>query len=371
MHRIHWSGLDARLRHSRFLRGERFPSLRRQHNFLASFLLLSLLLNAAAQENKSLAALISEGQRALQAGDFTTSTADFERARRISAENLEIDRGLLLSYLQDGRLDDAETLGESAVARWPHDSQLQHWMGIVYFKKGEDAKALETLRRAEDLSTNQSDIRFDAALVLLAENDYAGAARELEKAIALDPATPMAYLLLGRAYQNTNRTLQAIEQFQTALRLQPDIPLGHYHLGFAYASLGHNQEAITEYEKEVRRLPDDATVLYQLGHSQLAAGDYESAVANLRKAAEANPQDSQAFYDLGKALLLAGDSDAAIVALRRAVALNPGDPSAHYQLGHALEKTGQKKEAEQEFQTFATLKKAQPVTGGMATGRIQ
>ena len=60
--------------------------------------------------------------------------------------------------------------------------------------------------------------------------------------------------LLGRAYQNTNRTVQAIEQFQTALHIDPDTPLGHYHLGFAYASLGRNQEAIAEYRKELRPL---------------------------------------------------------------------------------------------------------------------
>ena len=64
----------------------------------------------------------------------------------------------------------------------------------------------------------------------------------------------LAHISLGRAYQNSNRTVQAVEQFQTALRLDPNIPLGHYHLGFSYASLGRNQEAITEYEKEARRV---------------------------------------------------------------------------------------------------------------------
>src|SRR5204863_330222 len=83
-----------------------------------------------------------------------------------------------------------------------------------------------------------------------------------EKANKLKPTDALAHLLLGRAFQNTNRTVQAIEQFHTALRLDPTVPLGHYHLGFAYASLGRNQDAIAEYEKELKRSADNPNVLF-------------------------------------------------------------------------------------------------------------
>jgi len=65
-------------------------------------------------------------------------------------------------------------------------------------------------------------------------------------AVKLKPFAALAHVLLGRAYQNTNRTSQAIQQFQTSLRLDPDTQLGHYHLGFGYASLGRKREATTE-----------------------------------------------------------------------------------------------------------------------------
>jgi len=53
------------------------------------------------------------------------------------------------------------------------------------------------------------------------------------------------------------------------------------------------------------------------------------------------------------------------------VELKPADPGPHYQLARALEKIGRKEEAQQEFLTFSSLKKNQPVTGGMAAGPIQ
>ena len=134
--------------------------------------------------------------------------------------------------------------------------------------------------------------------------------------------------------------------------------------------MGRNQEAIAEYEKELVREAANPIVLYQLGHLQLEAGDWKAAVEHLKKAAETDPKISDAFYDLGKALLLQGDAEGAILVLRQAIALKPGDPGPHYQLARALEKAGRKEEARGEFETFAALKKAQPVTGGMAAGPV-
>jgi Flp pilus assembly protein TadD len=336
-----------------------------------TFLLLGLAFHAAAQSGQSATVLICQGQAALEAGDFARAADSFEHARQLAPENVEVERGLLLSYLQENRLDDAEKIGRSALARFPRDSELLHWLGLVYFKKGKNAEALEMLRRAEKVNSAQVDIPFDAALVFLADNQYPAAATELEKAVQLDPKAALPHVLLGRAYQNTNRSVQAVEQFKLALRLEPELPLGHYHLGFAYASLGRNQEAIAEYEAELKRSPSDVAVLYQLGHCLLAAGDYKSAVERLRRATEIDPQNFDAAYDSGKALLMQGDDQSAVAELRRAISLKPDDPGAHYQMARALEKIGRKEEAQLELQTFSVLKKEQPVTGGMATGPIQ
>src|SRR5256886_5240735 len=325
----------------------------------------------SGQASAQTADLLKEGQAALDRGDFEHAIQDFERVRQSAPQNLQANRGLLLSYLQAGRLNDAEQLGREAVAQVPAEPHLQHWLGLVYFKSQPDGAALQALRCAEQLDGPRFEVPFDLALVLLDQNQYSPAAEELEKANKLNPTDALAHVLLGRAYQNTNRTVQAIEQFHAALRLDPTVPLGHYHLGFAYASLGRNQDAIAEYEKELKRSPDNPNVLYQLGHSLLEAGDEKSAIADLKKATEFEPQNADAFYDLGKALLLVGNTEGAVSALQRSIELKPTDPSPHYQLARALEKMGQRDQAQVEWHRFAQLKQAQPQTGGMATGRVQ
>jgi tetratricopeptide (TPR) repeat protein len=290
-------------------------------------------------------------------------------------------RQQLLQALDSGRLQDAIRLGEQAVSRWPDDAQVRHHLGLAYFKTGDLKQAREQLTRARDQDPKDSATHFDLALVLLSAHDYATAADELEASIKLgrldasSNATgnpnPLAHILLGRAYLNSNRSLQAIDEFKSALKLDPAIKLGHYHLGFAYYSLGRNDEAIAEYKEELRRSGESPAVVYELGRSLLETGKYDAAVSYLQRGAELDARNPDVWYNLGKAQALAGQEAQAESSLRRAVELNPADPSPHYQLARVLEKLGKTEEARGERQRFAELKKAQPASAGMATGRDQ
>jgi tetratricopeptide (TPR) repeat protein len=288
-------------------------------------------------------------------------------------------RQRLMQDLESGEFHDAVLLGEQAVARWPRDAQFGHYLGIAYFKSGDLKQAQEQLTRARDLNPEDSKTHFDLALVFLSEQDYTAAADEMEATIKLSRSnsnsnpnsSALAHVLLGRAYLNSNRSLQAIDEFKTALKLDPAIKLGHYHLGFAYSSLGRNDEAISEYKEELRQSGESPAVVYELGRSLLETGKYHAAGTYLQRATELDARNPDAWYNLGKAQALAGQAAEAEASLRKAAELNPKDPSPHYQLARVLEKLGKSDEARSERQRFAELKKAQPASAGMATGRDQ
>ena len=307
---------------------------------------------------------------------FSVMTISFGLSSAIAqtqSQALAQARQQLLQELDGGRLREAVLQGQQAVSRWPRDADLRHYLGVAYFKSGDGRQAQEQLERARELKPNDSAIHFDLALVLLSEQNYAAAANELEQTVKLSHsnANALAHVLLGRAYLNTNRSLQAIEEFKTALKLDPAIKLGHYHLGFAYYSLGRNEEAIGEYKEELKRSGESPTVVSALGHSLLASGKYEAAETFLQRGTELDGGNSEVWYDLGKARALAGQWVGAEAALRKAAELNPKDPSPHYQLARVLEKMGKSDEAQSERERFAQLKKAQPASAGMATGRDQ
>jgi len=287
----------------------------------------------------------------------------------VLAQTQDATRQQLLQQVEAGQLQDAVALGQKAIAQWPDDGDMHHWLGLAYFKSGTLAPAREQLERARDLKLRDASARFDLALVCLSQQDYVAAASALEASIKIDSSNPLAHVLLGRAYLNSNRSLQGIEEFKTALRLDPGIRLGHYHLGFAYSSLGRNDEAIAEYRAELQQSGEHPEVVFQLGHSLLESGKITEAIGFLRRAAELAPKNPDVWYSLGKAQLLAGQTLQAEISLRRAIELNENDPSPHYQLARALEKLGRSDDARKERARFAELKKAQTPTAGMATAR--
>ena len=125
-----------------------------------------------------------------------------------AAQNQAQTRQQLLQDLDSGQSRDAVLLGQQAVSRWPLDAQFRHYLGVAYFKTGDLKQAQEQLTRARELNPKDSATHFDLALVLLSQQDYAGAADELEAAIKLSPpqananANALTHILLGRAYLN-------------------------------------------------------------------------------------------------------------------------------------------------------------------------
>src|SRR5262249_9044301 len=114
-------------------------------------LLFALQLPSLAQ-NPAVPTLLREAQAALDAGDFGVAIRDFQQAQQLSPDSLEAARGLLLSYLQAGRFAEAENSGKISVARWSKDAELQHLLGLVYFKQGRNDLALPLLQAAESLN---------------------------------------------------------------------------------------------------------------------------------------------------------------------------------------------------------------------------
>jgi hypothetical protein len=64
-----------------------------------------------AQSSPQMQVLLRDGQAALDRGYVERAVQDFEQARQLAPENLHANRGLLLSYLQAGRLNEAAQLG--------------------------------------------------------------------------------------------------------------------------------------------------------------------------------------------------------------------------------------------------------------------
>jgi adenylate cyclase len=80
---------------------------------------------------------------------------------------------------------------------------------------------------------------------------------QAEKAVALNPNSARAHMLLGKVYIFASRWEESIPEYKKAIRLNP-IPPGYYFwsLGLSYGAIGQYDEATTWCEKAVHMEPD-------------------------------------------------------------------------------------------------------------------
>ena len=69
-------------------------------------------------------------------------------------------------------------------------------------------------------------------------NQYEQAARELQKAIELNPHIEDVHGILGVTLFHLKRYDEALEVLETAVRLNPDITENYYNLGLVYLEKG-------------------------------------------------------------------------------------------------------------------------------------
>jgi TolB-like protein/Tfp pilus assembly protein PilF len=220
---------------------------------------------------------------------FRRSLADFHRA-------IARDPGFALAWASVAQVY-AEHGIQGSVGMSPEDSIRS---------------AKEAVARALALDDELAEAHGIAGLVrFVFDFDWAGAERELLKAIELSPGS-------AEVHDHYSWFLSSLERYDEALR-------------------------------EVRRARelDPLSVQSDVATTLLRAGRIEEALVDTRRAVEAEPGFSRCHSNLGWALIKQGRNAEGIASLERAVALSPGSTLFLAQLGQAYALTGQVDRARQ------------------------
>jgi TolB-like protein/Flp pilus assembly protein TadD len=181
--------------------------------------------------------------------------------------------------------------------------------GLLSIKEG-FAQARDAAMKALAIDPEYGAARASLGYIAMAgDNDLAGAAQHVERALALDPADPH---VLG-----TSSTL--------------------------LANLGRPDEALALGEAMVRRDPVNVTALYNLGNFQRAAGQLDAAIASYRTVLSLAPRRGVAHAQIGNALLLKGDAQGALAEIEQETSevwKMIGLPLAYHALGRKADSDG-------------------------------
>ena len=138
-----------------------------------------------------------------------------------------------------------------------------------------------------------------------------------EKALSIDPDNADAHGKLGFIALYENDLAGAAKQYERALAIDPtDLSVVNDACVFV-ANLGRMDQALALQQAIVRRDPVNTTALFNLGAYQRFSGKYNDAIASFRTALSLDPSQAVVHYELGVALLLKGDASGALAEMEK------------------------------------------------------
>ena len=165
------------------------------------------------------------------------------------------------------------------------------------------------------------------------------------KSLRIDDALAEAHTALAQVLFFDLDFAGAVKEFQRAIDLDPNYATAHHwYANGPLLALGRFDEAIAEGARAVELDPLSPIINVNQANNYIIAGRYDEAIQQIRKSLELDPEFGHAHSNLGLALELKGDLPGAIAEFRRAYELN-GDPLSLAYLGNLYGKTGKVAEA--------------------------
>jgi tetratricopeptide (TPR) repeat protein len=255
-------------------------------------------------------------------------------------------------FARTGRLAQAQTAIERAVALEPESAQWVVDLSWVLLERGEPEAALRLVRSRMAAQPAEPEYPNLVGQILLEQGDLAGAERAFRQTIEIDPSYVHSYLNLARMARRSGRIEDARGLYQEALAQHPNDAGVLREIGEFEYNRGRTGAAIDAFEASLRADPNSALTTADLARALADAGrDLPRALELARLARAQDPTSADYAEALGRVLHASGLHAAAVAQYREAIALAPHPIAAfHYRLGIALGDGAEPEEAARELQ---------------------
>jgi TolB-like protein len=140
-------------------------------------------------------------------------------------------------------------------------------------------ESLSAAKRAAELAPTLGAAHSEIAYALAAKQDFAGAADENERALALSPGDSRVYRIAALHFALMGRSDEAITRARHAVELDPLDARSHASLGNAYARARRYPEAIESFNRTLELDPSLADMVIVRAIVYYQMGNYEAARA--------------------------------------------------------------------------------------------
>lgn len=260
--------------------------------------------------------------------------AAHEQARKMLASSDTADEHRLLGELDERLGEPLEAVQEYERAALLDASEQNYFeWGTELLLHKADQPAVEVFTKGSRLHPDSARMLAGLGAALYASGSYEEAARRICEASDLKPADSAPYLFLGKMQKSATALLPCSdEKLGRFAREQPENAWANYYYGIA---------------------------LWKRDRASGNSAGLQQAEKFLEKAAAIDPKFGEAYLQLGILHSGHGTFEQAIRDYKKAIEVSPQISEAHYRLGLAYRRVQEEAKAEQEFQVYDQMVKAE------------
>ncbi|PYV15782.1 MAG: hypothetical protein DMG21_14015 [Acidobacteria bacterium] len=290
----------------------------------------------------------------VQEKDFSRAETAFKKSLELGPRSAEARNDLANCYLGEGKPDLAEKEFRAALALAPSNADAHYNLGLLflsrrkpkeaiahflrvhpadtqtlfnltqaYFAEGEPQKALESAERLSAQAKDNVSVHFTLGVLAAGNKQYALAARELEAADALAPATFEILFNLGQVYLRSGQPKRAEVILTRALKLKPDSAETLYYLAQAKSDQHRDLEALELLVKARKLAPTNTDIIFLTARISMNERFHEDAIPLLEEGLKLAPNRPDLHAALGECYFIDGKVDKALEEFQALIKLDP------------------------------------------------
>ena len=305
-------------------------------------------------------ALIQCVQIAANAGNSETAMTLFSVIPANGPAKADVGLQLAKNLYSHGQVPAAKQLLLRLADQGVMSADVQALLGACFESEHQPALAREAYQREIDLDPSRVDYYHDLISLLLDLGRTNDAATIVNRALAIAPNDPKAWVWKGHVNLQANAYQDAIDSYTHAGKLDSSNVDAIVGVATVYFILGQNDAAIAEYKKGIAAFPNDARFYIGYAVTLLASPDSRKlrleATGLLQKAARLAPQSAEVHYQLGQLSLQQGQLSNAQRELLLSARLEPNQSKAHFALSSLYRRMKRSDDAAKQFAIYQDLK---------------
>lgn len=211
------------------------------------------------------------------------------------------------------RTDEALAVCDARLKANPDDALAHNLKGKVLTRMKKYKAAQQSLEKACAIAPNWPQASNDLASLFILQDKKKQAIKRFEMALTRNPQNPVAYLTLGRLYEEKSDYKNAIAIYEKGVEQVPGFWSAANRLAFLLADQATSMEELERAQKfastAYRMKPGQGSIIDTLGWIHYKKGETEKALHLYEQLISAAPQDPLVNYHMGVVLEKSGDTE--------------------------------------------------------------